>query len=50
MLGFVGMMMGVIQAEWLPQIMGYGHPLLWIVALLAGGFMCGGEKRSGASP
>lgn len=36
MLGFIGMMMGVIQAEWLPQIMGYGHPLLWIVALLAG--------------
>jgi D-xylose transport system permease protein len=36
MLGFVGMMMGVIQAEWLPQVMGYGHPLLWIVALLSG--------------
>jgi D-xylose transport system permease protein len=36
MLGFVGMMMGVIQAELLPPLMGYGHPMLWIVALLAG--------------
>lgn len=36
MLGFIGMMMGVIQAEWLPQVMGFGHPLLWVVALLSG--------------
>ena len=35
-LGFVGMIMGVLQAEILPNMLGYGHPLLWVVALAAG--------------
>ena len=35
-LGFVGMVMGVMQAEILPQIMGFGSPALWLVALLTG--------------
>jgi D-xylose transport system permease protein len=34
--GFVGMIMGVLQAEILPQYLGFGHPLIWIVALATG--------------
>ncbi|RYE07255.1 MAG: sugar ABC transporter permease [Hyphomicrobiales bacterium] len=36
MLGFVGMIMGVTQAEILPKILGFGHPGIWVLALLAG--------------
>jgi D-xylose transport system permease protein len=36
MLGFVGMIMGVTQAEWLPQHLGFGHPATWILSLAAG--------------
>ena len=36
MLGFIGMVMGVTQAEWLPQLIGFGHPLMWLLALVAG--------------
>jgi D-xylose transport system permease protein len=35
-LGFVGMVMGVTQAEFLPDILGFGHPAIWIVAALVG--------------
>ena len=35
-LGFVGMIMGVVQAEILPQYLGYGHPLIWVLALASG--------------
>ena len=35
-LGFVGMSMGVLQAELLPQLLGFDHPAIWIVTLLAG--------------
>ncbi|PJA59026.1 MAG: sugar ABC transporter permease [Rhodobacterales bacterium CG_4_9_14_3_um_filter_71_31] len=45
MLGFIGMMMGVMQADWLPSIWGYDHPLTWIVTLLFGaavGVLIGG--------
>lgn len=35
-LGFVGMIMGVLQAEILPQILGFEHPLIWVIALAAG--------------
>lgn len=34
--GFVGMVMGVLQAELLPRIVGFGHPSVWVLALLAG--------------
>lgn len=34
--GFAGMIMGVLQAEILPRFLGFGHPAIWIVALLAG--------------
>jgi D-xylose transport system permease protein len=35
-LGFVGMSMGVLQAELLPQLLGFNHPAIWIITLLAG--------------
>lgn len=36
MLGFIGMVMGVTQAEWLPQVIGFGHPAMWLLALGVG--------------
>ncbi len=35
-LGFAGMIMGVTQAEILPRLLGFGHPSIWILALIAG--------------
>ncbi len=36
LLGFCGMIMGVVQAQWLPGIVGFGSPVIWIVTILAG--------------
>ncbi len=36
MLGFVGMVMGVTQAEFLPKLLGFEHPAIWIIALAVG--------------
>jgi D-xylose transport system permease protein len=36
LLGFVAMIMGVVQAEILPQMLGFGHPATWILALACG--------------
>ncbi|MEX0406301.1 sugar ABC transporter permease [Aquibium sp. LZ166] len=35
-LGFVGMIMGVTQAEILPQYLDFGNPAIWVIALAAG--------------
>jgi len=35
-IGFAGMIMGVTQAELLPRLLGFGHPSIWVLALLAG--------------
>eukprot|EP01035_Chromulina_nebulosa_P045610 gene45611-61777_t len=35
-LGFVGMIMAVLQARILPPIIGFEHPMMWIIALSAG--------------
>ncbi len=35
-LGFVGMIMGVTQAQILPGLLGFGHPAIWILAALVG--------------
>ena len=35
-LGFTGMIMGVMQAQILPDLLGFGHPAIWALALLAG--------------
>jgi len=41
LLGFVGMIMGVTQAAFLPRVMGFslGDPSIWIIALAAGLFV-----------
>ena len=36
MLGFLGMIMGVVQAELLPKLLGFDYPATWIVALAIG--------------
>src|SRR5579862_3720771 len=36
MLGFVGMVMGVIQVDVLPKVLGFEHPAIWIVTLASG--------------
>ena len=36
MLGFIGMVMGVIQVDLLPKLLGFEHPATWIIALGAG--------------
>jgi D-xylose transport system permease protein len=35
-LGFVGMVMGVVQAELLPQSLDFGNPWIWVIALVVG--------------
>ncbi|WP_093001017.1 sugar ABC transporter permease [Rhizobium sp. NFR07] len=40
-LGFTGMIMGVLQAQLLPAWLGFDHPATWILAL-AGGVIVGG--------
>ncbi|OQP87603.1 sugar ABC transporter permease [Rhizobium rhizosphaerae] len=35
-LGFCGMVMGVAQAQILPQYLGLGHPAIWAITLLIG--------------
>ena len=36
MLGFIGMVMGVIQTDLLPRLLGFEHPATWILTLIAG--------------
>lgn len=36
MLGFIGMVMGLLQVEWLPPAMGLGHPAVWIITVAVG--------------
>ena len=40
MLGLIGMVMGVVQADLLPKLLGFEHPATWILAL-AGGLVLG---------
>ncbi|RST85085.1 sugar ABC transporter permease [Aquibium carbonis] len=35
-LGFVGMIIGVTQAEILPRYLDFGHPAIWVIALIVG--------------
>ncbi|MGH1350130.1 MAG: sugar ABC transporter permease [Methyloligellaceae bacterium] len=46
-LGFTGMIMATMQAEWLPTLLGFDNPFTWIIALLGGmavGAMIGGVQ------
>jgi D-xylose transport system permease protein len=36
MLGFIGMFMALLQAEWLPSVMGFDNPNTWMIVLAAG--------------
>ena len=36
MLGFIGMVMGVIQADLLPRLFGFEHPAIWVLTIAAG--------------
>jgi D-xylose transport system permease protein len=39
MLGLIGMVMGVIQADLLPKLLGFEHPATWVLTLAAGLFL-----------
>ena len=34
--GVTGMYMGLLQVEWLPQFLGLGHPMIWVVTVIFG--------------
>ncbi len=34
--GVTGMYMGLLQVEWLPQYLGLGHPMIWVVTVIFG--------------
>jgi len=36
MLGFLGMIMGLVQADLIPKLLGFDHPAAWIIALAVG--------------
>ena len=36
MLGIIGMLMGVIQVQILPDFLGFGNPAIWIITVLVG--------------
>jgi D-xylose transport system permease protein len=36
MLGFVAMVMGLLQVEILPQFMGLGNPMIWVITCIVG--------------
>ncbi|WP_336055401.1 sugar ABC transporter permease [Nitratireductor sp. CH_MIT9313-5] len=36
LLGFIGMIVGVTQAQYLPELLGFGHPMIWVLALVVG--------------
>jgi D-xylose transport system permease protein len=36
LVGVTGMTMGLLQVEFLPQFLGLGHPLIWIITALSG--------------
>ena len=36
MLGFIGMVMGVVQTDLLPKLFGFEHPATWVLTLAAG--------------
>jgi|TARA_A100001391_G_scaffold202437_1_gene191989 D-xylose transport system permease protein len=40
LLGVIAMVMGVTQTEYLPALLGFGHPLIWVITL-AVGIACG---------
>jgi D-xylose transport system permease protein len=41
-LGVTAMMMGLFQVEWLPQYLGLGHPMIWVLTMILGIIIGGG--------
>ncbi|KIC46233.1 sugar ABC transporter permease [Tateyamaria sp. ANG-S1] len=35
MLGFIGMTVAALQVQWLPSVLGLGHPMIWVIAVFA---------------
>jgi D-xylose transport system permease protein len=35
-MGFVGVVMGLMQVDWLVPLLGLGHPVIWIITVIAG--------------
>ena len=40
-LGVTAMIMGLFQVEWLPQYLGLGHPMIWVLTVILGIFVGG---------
>ncbi|HEY5082760.1 MAG TPA: sugar ABC transporter permease [Bauldia sp.] len=36
LMGFLGMIMGAVQTDFLPPLLGYDHPLSWIITIVIG--------------
>ncbi len=36
LLGLIGMLMGTLQLHFLPDLLGHGHPMIWIITVLVG--------------
>ena len=45
MLGFCAMMMGMLQVEWYPQLVGLGHPTIVVLTILSGPCRRHGDRR-----
>ncbi|WP_299205499.1 sugar ABC transporter permease [uncultured Tateyamaria sp.] len=35
LLGFIGMTVAALQVQWLPSMLGLGHPMIWVIAVIA---------------
>ncbi|MEL6465938.1 MAG: sugar ABC transporter permease [Pseudomonadota bacterium] len=35
LLGFIGMTVAALQVQWLPSVLGLGHPMIWVIAVFA---------------
>ncbi|WP_299550956.1 sugar ABC transporter permease [uncultured Tateyamaria sp.] len=35
LLGFIGMTVAALQVQWLPSMLGLGHPMIWVIAVVA---------------
>ncbi|GGX58943.1 sugar ABC transporter permease [Tateyamaria omphalii] len=35
LLGFIGMTVAALQVQWLPSMLGLGHPMIWVIGVIA---------------
>ena len=50
MLGFVGMVVGLVQARLLPELLGFEHPATWFISILVSVALGGIEGAIGTGP